>query len=141
MHIRDATPDDATAIGALMTELGYPTSANAMRDRLNALLRDSSYVTLVADIDHQVVGVIGGTTGRYYEKDGLYARLLVLAVSSQSRGSGIGAELVTALERWAVSRGARDIIVNSAFRRTRAHAFYERLGYAGTGVRLVKRLV
>jgi GNAT superfamily N-acetyltransferase len=65
----------------------------------------------------------------------------VLAVSSQSRGSGIGAELVTALERWAVSRGARDIIVNSAFRRTRAHAFYERLGYAGTGVRLVKRLV
>ena len=35
---------------------------------------------------------------------------------------------------------ARDIIVNSAFHRTRAHAFYERLGYAGTGLRMVKTL-
>ena len=140
MHIRDATPDDATAIGELMTELGYPTSTEAMRDRLNALVADSSYVTLVADIDDQVVGMIGGNTGRYYEKDGVYARLLVLAVSSASRGSGIGALLVAALERWAASRGARDIIVNSAFHRTRAHAFYERLGYVGTGVRLVKTL-
>ena len=140
MHIRDATPDDATAIGELMTELGYPTSAEAMHDRLNVLVRDSRYVTLVADTDNHVVGVIGGTTGHFYEKDGLYARLLVLAVSSQLRGSGIGAQLVTALERWAVSRGARDIIVNSAFHRTRAHAFYERLGYIGTGVRMVKTL-
>ena len=140
MHIRDATVDDATVIGELITELGYPTTAEAMRERLRSIVTDSNYLTLVAERDHEVVGVIGGTTGHYYEKDGIYARLLVLSVSSRSRGSGIGAQLVAALERWAASRGARDIIVNSAFHRTRAHAFYERLGYVGTGVRMVKTL-
>jgi GNAT superfamily N-acetyltransferase len=103
MHIRSAAIEDAAAIGELITELGYPTTADAMRTRLKALISD----------------------------------LLVLSVSATSRGSGIGAQLVAALERWAVSRGAHDIIVNSAFHRSRAHAFYERLGYAGTGVRLV----
>ena len=140
MHIRSAAKADAAAIAELMTELGYPTTAEAMRDRLNALMPDVSYVTLVAETDGHIVGMIGGTTGYYYEKDGLYARLLVLCVSSQARGSGIGAQLVDALEQWAVSRGARDIVVNSAFHRTRAHAFYERLGYVGTGVRMVKTL-
>jgi GNAT superfamily N-acetyltransferase len=132
--------DDAAAIGELMTELGYPTTAEAMRDRLKAVASDPGYVTLVAETDDGVVGVIGGTTGHYYEKDGVYARLLVLSVSSTSRGTGIGAQLVDALERWALSRGARDIVVNSAFHRARAHAFYERCGYARTGLRLVKTL-
>jgi GNAT superfamily N-acetyltransferase len=140
MLIRSATLDDATVIGELVTELGYPTTGQSMRKRLRMLAADSTYATFVAERNDTVVGMIGGTTGHYYEKDGLYARLLVLSVSSQSRGSGIGAQLVAALERWAVSRGARDIIVNSAFHRTRAHAFYERLGYVGTGVRLVKTL-
>jgi len=31
MHIRDATPDDPTAIGELITELGYRTSAEVIR--------------------------------------------------------------------------------------------------------------
>lgn len=140
MLIRSATVADAAVLGELITELGYPTTAEAMRERLKLLASDSTYVTLVAEMHDTVVGMIGGTTGHYYEKDGIYARLLVLSVSARSRGSGIGAQLVSALERWAVSRGARDIIVNSAFHRTRAHAFYERLGYVGTGVRLVKTL-
>jgi GNAT superfamily N-acetyltransferase len=140
MHIRSAALDDAAVIGELMTELGYPTTAEAMRERLTSLASDPSYVTLVAETDDGVVGVIGGTTGHYYEKDGSYARLLVLSVSSAARGIGIGAQLVVALERWAQSRGARDIVVNSAFHRARAHAFYERLGYVGTGVRMVKTL-
>ena len=140
MHIRSAATDDAAVIAELITELGYPTAADAMRERLKALVPDPSYLTLVAESDDGVVGVIGGTTGHYYEKDGMYARLLVLSVSSASRGTGIGAQLVDALERWALSRGAHDVVVNSAFHRTRAHAFYERLGYVGTGVRMVKTL-
>jgi len=140
MSIRSATVDDATVIGELITELGYPTTAEAMRARLKVLVADSNYVTLVAESENEVVGVIGGTTGHYYEKDGIYARLLVLSVSSRSRGSGIGAQLVAALERWASSRGAHDIIVNSAFHRTRAHAFYERSGLPYSGRRFSRSL-
>jgi hypothetical protein len=47
--IRDATIDDAERVSQLMTELGYPTTAEAMRDRLGAICTDQNYATFVAD--------------------------------------------------------------------------------------------
>ena len=38
-----------------------------------------------------------------------YSRLVVLAVSSTTRGRGLGSQLVTAVEHWTRSRGAREM--------------------------------
>ena len=111
-----------------------------MTDRLASILPDANYVTLVADDRHAVIGVAGATVGRDDEKDGIYARLLVLAVSSMARGQGTGSRLVEAVERWAASKGACDVVVNSALHRSVAHGFYERRRYARTGFRFVKQL-
>jgi GNAT superfamily N-acetyltransferase len=138
--IRDAVIDDAATIGELITELGYPTTSEAMRERLTMILADPKYATFVADLGGNVVGVAGATLDRYYEKDGLYSRLAVLSVSSTARGLGLGGQLVQAVERWAASKGAREVFVNSAFHRTEAHGFYERRGYSRTGFRFVKPL-
>jgi GNAT superfamily N-acetyltransferase len=138
--IRNAEIGDADRVASLMTELGYPTTAEAMTNRLTMILPDPNYVTLVADEGHGVIGVAGGTIGWYYEKDGIYARLLVLAVSSTARGQGTGSRLVEAVERWAASKGARDIVVNSALHRGTAHGFYERRRYERTGFCFVKTL-
>jgi GNAT superfamily N-acetyltransferase len=140
LTIRPAVLADAPQIGQLMTELGYPTTSDAMRARLSALLEDSSYLTLVAEGEAGVLGVAGVTLGRYFEKDGVYARLLVLSVSAAGRGEGTGSALVAAVESWAAGRGVRDIVVNSALHRSHAHDFYERRGYARTGFRFVKTL-
>lgn len=140
MSIRNAVPGDAEPIGELITELGYPTTTAEMADRLTAILSDPKYVTLVAETDGQVIGVAGATLDRYYEKDGIYSRLAVLAVSSTARGLGIGSRLVEAIERWSAGQGAREAFVNSGFQRGDAHGFYERRGYSRTGFRFAKRL-
>lgn len=138
--IRSATVDDAEPVGKLITELGYPTTTAEMTDRLAAILNDPSYVTLVAVQDANVLGVAGARLGRYYEKDGIYSQLVVLAVSSTARGLGIGRQLVEAIERWSAGKGTREVFVNSGFHRGDAHRFYERCGYSRTGFRFVKRL-
>ena len=139
-NIRDAVIGDAAQIGHLITELGYPTTLEAMKDRLALILIDPSYATFVADAAAGIVGVAGATLGRYYEKDGTYSQLVVLAVSSTARGLGVGNQLVEAVERWASSKGARELLVNSGLHRSDAHGFYERCGYSRTGFRFVKQL-
>jgi GNAT superfamily N-acetyltransferase len=138
--IRPAEIGDAGSIGELITELGYPTTPGSMRDRLAPILSDPHYLTLVASMNGLVVGMAGATLGRYYEKDGSYARLLVLSVASTAQGRGIGTQLVEEVERWAADNGARDVVVNSALHRAAAHGFYERRGYVRTGLRFVRPL-
>ena len=138
--VRPAEIGDAGRIGELITELGYPTDGETMTERLAPILSDPHYLTLVAGLNGLIVGVAGATLGRYYEKDGNYARLLVLSVASTARGRGIGSLLVTAVERWATDHGVRDVVVNSALHRAEAHGFYEGRGYLRTGFRFVKTL-
>lgn len=140
LGIRDAVIGDAEQVAKLITELGYPTPFEAMRDRLTMILADPNYATFVADTGGDVVGVAGATLSRYYEKDGLYSRLVVLVVSSTARGLGIGGQLVQAVERWSTTKGAREVVVNSGLHRGEAHHFYEGCGYARTGFRFVKQM-
>lgn len=138
--IRYLVIGDAEPVAQLITELGYPTTPEAMETRLESILTDSNYMTFVADVDGTVVGVAGAVLDRYYEKDGIYSRLAVLVVSSTAHGTGIGGQLVKAVERWSASKGAREVIVNSSLHRAEAHGFYERRGYSRTGYRFVKPL-
>ena len=138
--IRDADSGDAESIAALVSGLGYPTTADAMRQRLATILADSTYCTLVAEQARTVVGVAGATINHYYERDGVYARIAALAVSPDSQRRGIGTALVQAVERWSLTHGAHEVFVNSGTQRREAHQFYERHGYAATGLRFVKAL-
>jgi GNAT superfamily N-acetyltransferase len=138
--IRAATAADASPMAVLLTQLGYPSSAAEVRERLAHILADDQYATFVAEIDRAVVGLVGIRLGTYYEKNGLYAHLVVLVVDERHRGSGVGQALVGAAERWATERKARAVLVHSGTQRRDAHRFYERRGYAATGVRLVKEL-
>jgi N-acetylglutamate synthase-like GNAT family acetyltransferase len=138
--VRTAIMGDAEQVSQLITELGYPTTLEAMRERLSRILTDPNYATFVADRDGDVVGVAGATLSWYYEKDGMYSRLAVLAVSSTARGLGIGGQLVQAIEAWTTAKGVREVFVNSGLHRGDAHRFYERCGYSRTGFRFVKQL-
>lgn len=140
LAVREATLRDAGALAALVTQLGYPTREEDMAGRLVDLLADRSYCAFVAERDAAVLGLGGGSLGRYFERNGIYARLVVLVVSDASRGLGVGAALVEAVAQWARARGARELFVNSGSHRHEAHRFYERCGFRITGVRLAKEL-
>jgi GNAT superfamily N-acetyltransferase len=78
--------------------------------------------------------------GRYFEKNGLYGRLVNLIVDVNHRRQKVGKVLLKAAESWMRKEGATEIVVNSSSYRTDAHAFYEKMGYGVTGVRFVKHL-
>ena len=97
-------------------------------------------MTLVAVSGADVVGVAGASIAHFYEKNGKYGRLLILAVDDKLRGRGIGASLVAEIERSLKERGVCAIIVNSGKHRSDAHRFYRRLGFEETGIRFVKSI-
>lgn len=70
----------------------------------------------------QALGITGGVGGRV-----LLGRLAVLRTA---RGTGLGAELVRAVEAAGRARGAREMELHA---QVQALGFYERLGYAAEG--------
>ena len=138
--IRTASPADVPALAALATELGYPTTPEAMRERLDRILPRDDYATWVAERGGRVVGFAGAMHGLSYVYDPPYARLLSLVVEPGERGRGTGAALVAAAERWARGQGAAQLHLTTALHREGAHRFYERLGYERTGARYVRKL-
>jgi aminoglycoside 6'-N-acetyltransferase I len=138
--IRHATVFDAEALAALVTELGYPTSAEQMRGRLRPILPDPNYTTLLALVEGQVAGFIGAMVRPSYEADGLYGQIMALVVASACRRRGVGDALTGAIESMLARRGAGLVIVNTANHRADAHAFYESRGYTFTGRRYRKAL-
>ena len=138
--IREAREEDAAALAALATHLGYPTEERAMRARMERICASPDRHTLAAERGGRVVAMAGVVWGWPYTHDEPYARLTILVVEPGERGKGTGAALVAAAERWARERGAGSIHVTTALHRDGAHRFYERLGYARTGLRFLKTL-
>jgi GNAT superfamily N-acetyltransferase len=126
--IRPATESDAAHLASLSGELGYPATAQLMRERLVRVLSHSGELVLLAEQSGAVVGWIHGSEQELLES-GSRCEILGLVVTAEHRGTGIGRELVAALERWASGRGLEQISVRSNVLRTESHPFYERLGY------------
>jgi GNAT superfamily N-acetyltransferase len=137
--LRDATLADAPALVPLMAALGHPTDAAALGAGLAAILGHPDYRTVVAAEGGQPVGLVGMRRGLRYESGG-FVQLAALVVDPAHQGRGIGRALVRAVEDWARGLGAEMVTLNSGHHRTSAHRFYERQGYAATGLRFVKRL-
>jgi GNAT superfamily N-acetyltransferase len=138
--IREAGAGDVEALAGLMSELGYPSSPESMRERFARISEHPAYHTLVAEDAGLVIGMAGLETGHYYEVDGGYARISAFVVAARYRRLGVGTALIQAAEHRARREGADDIFLNSGKHRSHAHSFYEDSGYEITGYRLSKPL-
>jgi GNAT superfamily N-acetyltransferase len=130
MEVRVAGINDAEAIARLVGELGYPSTATQVLERLVALEGDPHHAAFVAvDRSGKIVGWIELAEIRSLAHD---ARVEItgLVVDSAHRGAGVGRLLVDRGEAWARERGLSAIGVRSNIIRDGAHAFYLGLGYA-----------
>ena len=139
VQIRPATRADAAGLAALVTTLGYPTDQSQMARRLDLILADDDYSTLIAEERGAAVGFVGIRRGMAYEADEPYAQIMALAVAERHRGHGIGGALMRAAEAMLERSGIGLVVVTTGNQRSDAHRFYEANGYTFTGRRYVKR--
>lgn len=95
-------------------------------DRVRSAIRDRATNVAVSED----AGVVIGFGIMLYHQDS--AHLSLLAVAERCRGHGIGAGLVTWLEKPARVAGAECIRVEARADNVRAVTFYERLGFKRT---------
>jgi len=125
--IRVGQAADAFAIAALMEQLGYPVAAAQIKERLARLAEHR--VVFVAAADCAIVGWASVCADETLV-DGLEACIEGFVVDERSRSRGIGLRLLHSAEQWAREHGCANLVVRSNVVRTRAHAFYERNGFA-----------
>lgn len=127
--VRIARLDDVDRITELTGQLGYDVETAAVRERLARMLQRQDHRFLVAELDGRVVGWLHAVVSDYIET-GPFVVVAGLVVDKSVRQGGIGRSLMSAAEQWAVEQGCQVVRLWSSAARTKAHRFYERLGYA-----------
>ncbi|MGB9243345.1 MAG: GNAT family N-acetyltransferase [Candidatus Acidiferrales bacterium] len=131
-EIRLARPADYPRLAQLAGELGYPSSPDDIARRLAGLNMSGEHVVFVAQLaDGTIAGWIGAFVYRCVEAD---ARVEIsgLVVDERFRSQAVGRFLLDRAEAWAREKGFSATSLRSNVIRERAHAFYERQGYAHT---------
>ena len=129
LKIRPARASDVPRIAELSGELGYPASVAEMRQRFVQIKPANRHAVFVAEFEKAVVGWIHVSITPLLEVP-RRAEVNGLIVADGRRSLGAGAKLLGAAEAWARSKKCEGMSVRSNVIRDRAHAFYERQGYA-----------
>jgi GNAT superfamily N-acetyltransferase len=122
-----ATAGDADSVLALAGELAitFVTERQAFRDSYRQLLAASDTDLLVVEVGDVVRGYLLGFSHHSLVANGQVSWVEEVAVAAEYRRHGLGARLMVDFERRARDRGSRFI----ALATTRAHAFYDAIGY------------
>jgi GNAT superfamily N-acetyltransferase len=137
VEVRPLMVRDAEGLLALLEVLGWGTDRDRAAERIARLLAHPDYHGWVA-LDPAPVGFATGQLNWMVQVDAPVAELTGLAVLPDVAGTGVGSRLLAEFETWAVDAGAWRLKVTSGDHRPDAHAFYERRGYAHSGIRLHK---
>jgi GNAT superfamily N-acetyltransferase len=139
MKVRRATHADAPAMALLLAQLGYPSSADMIPERLAAIEREGG-VVFVASADDRMVGLASASRHATLHAGAQVAYITALVTADDARGQGVGRSLVATIERWARENGCTRLSVTSAEHRAGAHEFYPRIGMPYNGRRFSKLL-
>ena len=126
--IRRAVAGDIADIARLATQLGGAMELSELPARLHKIIEHASHAVFVAEGDAGPCG-FAAAEHRLLLPFGEWVELMSLVVDEDARRQGHGAQLVGAVEAWAVRRGVSQVLVRSSVTRTAAHAFYPSLGY------------
>ena len=114
--------------------------------RMLQKVSDNEGEIFIAETDKEVVGCIVGYIPRpskedllesYPAKEGV---ILELIVSEQMRGSGIGSELMKAMEEYFREKGCVFVRVTCFAPNIDAHTFYQKHGYGERSIDMLKKL-
>ena len=135
IDVRVLTADDVALARAMLTLFGRefddePTYAHKQpEDRyLHRLLGSDTFVALVAQVDHQVVGGLAGYVLPKFEQARSEFYIYDLAVDAAHRRRGVATAMIERLKRLAHTRGIYVIFVQADHGDDAAIALYTKLG-------------
>jgi GNAT superfamily N-acetyltransferase len=128
MRLRKLTPDDAAAVAALSTQLGYSVEQSDAVTRLEALAGHDDHHVVGADLEGQLVGWVH-VHAYWTIVSGFEAELGGLVVDEMQRGLGIGRALIGEAAEWAYKKNCTRMRVRTNVIRLRAGDFYRRAGF------------
>lgn len=126
--IRRARSSDAAMLAELAGELGYPTTAKEIRQRLSRLQPSTMHAVFVAEASSELIGWLH-VSRNYLLESPVRAEVNGLVVAAAARSQGAGKLLLGAAEEWARKHKCVGVNLRSNVLRDRAHRFYEREGY------------
>ena len=140
--LREARPEDVPAIVELIAADQLGATRDGVRDdsdraayeqAFRAIDADPAHLLLVAESDGQVVGTMQlSFLPGLARRGALRAQIEAVRVAESTRGSGLGAGMMT----WAIDearrRGCALVQLTSDKSRTDAHRFYGRLGFVAS---------
>ena len=127
--IRPAKLEDSLAIAVLCGQLGYPSTVEAVQNRLAQIVGLEDHAVFVAV--HSEAGVVGWVhvyISYLLERDP-QSEIGGLVVSEAHRRSSAGSLLMQQAEKWTSQHGGQAVCLRSNLVREGAHAFYRRIGY------------
>jgi GNAT superfamily N-acetyltransferase len=133
--IRPVTAEDAAVVATLLTTLGYSTPVSAVPARLEQVWTEGGVAWLAVDAAGTGQGFLSMAAHTVLHAAGPVALITGLVVRPETRGQGIGRQLVETAKTWAAAHGCVRLLVTSAEHRADAHAFYPACGLAYTGRR------
>ena len=127
--IRPARPTDILALTPLCAQLGYPSTADEVRARLNTIASTPQHALWVAETnDKTLAGFLNAFVMHTIDSNSR-VEIAALVVDDAHRSQGVGPQLIAQAESWARENNCRAIGLRSNVIRDRAHKFYERVGY------------
>jgi GNAT superfamily N-acetyltransferase len=140
MEIREARKEDAPALAELLGELGYPTSAADLPQRLDRLAAEAGAGVMVVVTADEPIGLLAYAEFQPLERPAPTCRILSLVVGSSHRREGVAGVLLDAVEARARERGCDRLEVTTQPKREAALALYLDAGYEEKPRRLLRML-
>jgi N-acetylglutamate synthase-like GNAT family acetyltransferase len=138
--IRDATANDAEAVAALLTELGYPAAANEAAMHLARFEHDPASRVQVAEDAGKIIGLVATHIVPRLDNQLLSCRITDIVVAASQRRKRIGSALLAAAEAEARRHGAARLDLSSGDWRMDAQSFYAEAGFRSNARSFTKDL-
>lgn len=120
--------------------VGDERYAGRDNDSFAMVLRNPADSILVAEDAGQLVGFATCNVRRVVRYPKPIASLDELFVLPAYRKRGVGRQLMAEVERLAQTAGCQRVFIESHYKHTGAHTFYETLGYTNYGYHFIKDL-
>lgn len=136
LTVRRAQPDDASYLQQLYSQLVDSAFITVLPARLEELQHDPVHELLVAEYG----GTVIASALLIFCKEAMFgfqpfAVVENVIVDEAQRGTGVGRQLIRAIEQRCIDKDCSKIMLLSSAHRTQAHAFFERAGFKGDSKR------